>query len=45
MANGQTLDHRAKVCDQQIMRLLLNETEVPRGKVKHGKFKKVKLLP
>ena len=36
MANGQTLDHHAKVSDQQIKRLVSNETDVPRGEVKHG---------
>ena len=35
MANGQTLDHRAKVSDQQIRRLVSKETE--------GEFIKVKL--
>ena len=36
MASGQTLDHRAKVSDQQIKRLVSEETEVSRGKVKDG---------
>ena len=35
MADGQTLDHRAKVSDQQIRRLVSKETE--------GEFIKVKL--
>ena len=37
MADGQTLDHRAKVSDQQIKRLVSKETE--------GEFIKVKLPP
>ena len=37
MADGQTLDHRAKVSDQQIKRLVFKETE--------GEFIKVKLPP
>ena len=36
MANGQTLDHRAKVSDRQIKRLVSKETEVSRGEMKHG---------
>ena len=36
MANGQPLDHHAKVSDQQIKRLVSIETDVPRGEVKHG---------
>ena len=37
MADGQTLDHRAKVSDQQIKRLVFKETE--------GEFIKFKLPP
>ena len=37
MAFGQTLDHRAKVSDQQIKRLVFKETE--------DEFIKVKLPP
>ena len=37
MADGQTLDHRAKVSDQKIKRLVSKETE--------GEFIKVKLPP
>ena len=36
MADGQALDHRAKVSDQQIKRLVSKETE--------GEFIKVELL-
>ena len=36
MVNGQTLDHRAKVSDQQIKRLVSKEIDVPHGEVKHG---------
>ena len=37
MADGQALDHRAKVSDQQIKRLVSKETE--------GEFIKVELPP
>ena len=37
MVDGQTLDHRAKVSDRQIKRLVSKETE--------GEVIKVKLLP
>ena len=36
MANGQTLDPRARVSDGQTNCLVSEETDVPRGEVKHG---------
>ena len=36
MANGQALDPHAKVSDGQIKGLVSEETDVPRGEVKHG---------
>ena len=51
MANGQTLDPHAKVSDEQIKYLVSEETDVPRGEVKHrnsvskGEFIRVKYPP
>ena len=39
MANGQTFDHRAKVSDRQIKRLVSKETKVSRGEVKYAKIR------
>ena len=36
MADGQALDPHAKVSDWQTKCLVSEETDVPRGEVKHG---------